>query len=224
MPTVFRLVPEGESIDLDFDRFRASLPDTFTLDQRLDGLYLSISSPELDDESAQHLADRELDRIFFLTCVRVRAEMCRRTVTATLAGGYRVHGAIPEDTRPVAWTEKWALQLRLWSIAADSPDPLIKALLLFQIIELEYPDTSNVAAYPRYADETIAPHPRTEAKLLRHLVAHAGDARPETAKYLSFLGLPPRLSNLTESNWLPRVADRIPHVAIQARQILQSAA
>ena len=64
---------------------------------------------------------------------------------------------------------------------------------------------------------------QTEAKLLRHLVSHAGDARPETSVYLSFLGLPPRLSNLTHPDWLAKVCERLPVVESEARAILRNA-
>jgi hypothetical protein len=58
---------------------------------------------------------------------------------------------------------------------------------------------------------------------LRHLVAHAGNAWPETARYLKFLGLPPRLSNRAHPEWFRVISMRVPCVEAQARAVLQSA-
>lgn len=223
MPTVYRIVPEGGQIDLEFDQLKAALPPTIELDSRRDGLYAIVESAEPEDSGTQWLIDRELDRIFFLSSVRLRAEMCRRVVTFKAKISYRIHGRIPDGTGPQQWTDRLSLQLRLWAIGVDSTDPYLKILLFFQIIELSYPDTSNTMYYPKYEGGSRPPHPRTEAKLLRHLISHAGDAKPETNKYLEFLGLPPRLSNLVHPDWSRAISERVAHVESQAREVLQSA-
>ncbi|MCG3115995.1 MAG: hypothetical protein LLH30_09980 [Candidatus Manganitrophus sp. SA1] len=223
MPTTYRIVPEGTSIDLDLDRFQATLPASMQLDQRSDGLYVAIDSVEQEDETTQPFIERELDRVFFLTCVRLRAEMCRRTVTSTLQFSYRIHGRLPGCKGPQDWTDTLALQLKLWSLAANATDFTLRVLLYFQIIELSYPQTNDKNAYPFYEDESKSPHPRTEAKLLRHLVVHAGEPRSETERYLRHLGLPPVLSNLTHPQWRDVVDKRLQFVESQAREILNSA-
>ena len=223
MPTVYRLVAEGREIDLEHDQLKAAFPQNIALDSRGDGLYAIVESAVPEDSETQALIDRELDRVFFLTCIRLHAEMCRTTVTRDLKVGYRVHSRIPRGTCPQDWTNRLSLQLRLWTIAAGSTDPYVKVLLFFQIVELSHPDTRNNVDYPPYDDTSYPPHPRTEAKLLRHLVAHSGDAKFETGKYLEFLGLPPRLSNLVHPDWDRAVSERVALVEAQAREVLQSA-
>lgn len=189
-----------------------------TVQDRRDGVYLSVETPEEGDLSAQGLVDRELDRVFFLTCVRVQAEMCRRRVIATQAGSWSVHTRLPLGIQPLAWSPELALQLRLWSIAVDVADPCAQLLLYFQIVELVYPQSSH---YPRYCDASIAPDSRTEAKLLRHLVAHAGLANnSETKKYLQYLGLGLQLSDRTKPEFLRTISDKVPLVREEARKAI----
>lgn len=223
MTTTYRLHHEGETLDVDVQAFQGMLPDEIRVELRQDGLYAVVASAVPEDDTTQPLVERELDRLFFLTCVRLRAEMCRRTVTADFRFSYRVHGGIPPGTAPLSWTDSLALQFRLWSIAVDNSDPIVRVLLFFQVIEISHPDMADKSVYPPYCDPTQPPQPRTEAKLLRHLVSHAGDSRPETSAYLSFLGLPPRLSNLTHPDWLAKVCDRLPVVESEARAILRNA-
>lgn len=223
MPTIYRLVPEGRNIDIDVKRFNASLPTTIRVDAQQDGIFATVASDADGEAATQALIDRELDRLFFLTCVRLRAKMCQTTESVDLNVKYRVHGEIEEGTIPLEWTERLSLQLKLWALAADSLDLTLKIILYFQIIELSFPDIHDETAYPTYRDDTHTPHPRTEAKLLRHLVAHAGQARPETEKYLNFLGLPPRLGNLTHAAWILKLSERIGCVEQQAQMVLRSA-
>ena len=224
MPTVFRLTHEGPTFDVDVEKFRSMLAREIAIESRDDGLYAVVASTGSEDSLTQALIERELDRLFFLTCVRLRAEMCRSTVTADLAIKYRIHRKIPEGTAPLTWTDKLALQLKFWSLAADTTDQMARVILLYQIIELKYPDLNDKCAYPPYKDEKTPLSPRTEAKLLRNIVAHAGDARPETASYLRFLGLPTSLSNLTHPDWIKVLSNRLPIVEMEARKVLRYAA
>lgn len=223
MPTRYRLVPEGEHVDIDLTLFRRALPSSILLEEESGDVYATLDSQESEDSRTQLLIDRELDRLFFLTCVRLRAEMCQRTVMASLKIRYRIHGSLPTKVHPQIWSDQLTLQLRLWALAADVEDAYLKVLLFYQIIELSYPDSRDKSSYPQYKDSRSAPHPRTEAKLLRHLVAHAGDAKKEASAYLQFLGLPPMLSNLVHPNWVEKVTERIAIVERQAREVLQSA-
>jgi len=124
----------------------------------------------------------------------------------------------------MSWTDSLALQFRLWVLASEANDPMIRILLHFQIIELSYPDTGDAAAYPRYEGGPNPPHPRTEAKLLRHVVAHAGDAKRETGMYLTYLGLPNIAGNVTHPKWVSVMTDAARRVEQEARQILHGAA
>lgn len=221
MPTKFHL----SSDDASFDEVRLQeiLPADMEVDKTSEGIYIDVESSSDEDIEAQSRIDRELDRIYFLTCNRMRAEMCRRSVTKSLTCRYTVFGKIPDGTKPIHWTDKLALQLRLWQIASEADDPLIKVLLYFQIVELEYPNTRDNAAYPEYSDVSIAPDPKTEAKLLRHIVAHAGEPlQSGTKNYLDFLGLPRTLSNLTNPEWLEKIRLRIPIVIDVARGIIRN--
>ena len=224
MTTSFYITQDGQksTIDIDIDIFRSSLNEEITLESREDGLYAKVASVELEDPSTQLVIDRELDRIYFLTCVRLRAHMCQRVVSGSYTTSNRVHGKLSNDLEPLNWSDELTLQLKLWAVAVDSTDYLVRTLLFYQIIEISYPDTTDKKNYPAYKDDTKQPAPRTEAKLFRHILSHAGDAKPETEKYLRFLGLPPRLSNLTHQNWHKKLSERLPIVEQQAREILQS--
>jgi hypothetical protein len=194
-----------------------------------DGVHIVVETLVEEDESAHQLVQRELDRIFFLTCVRARAEMCRRRVYADFTVSYRIHGELPAGLEPQDWGgEDWgstiALQLRLWSVAVDIADPPTQLLIFFQIIELAYPDTNDSVPYPIYVDATRPPHPRTEAKLLRHLVSHAGQAaKGQTQKYLQFLGLEPVMANRSDPAWLHAIVAKVKHVRQEAYAVIKSA-
>ena len=98
MPTYFHIKQDWRKsfIDLDVDIFRSSLTEEITLESREDGLYAKVASVEPEDPLTQLLIDRELDRIFFLTCVRLRAEMCRRFPTDSFTSSFRVHGSFQQ--------------------------------------------------------------------------------------------------------------------------------
>ena len=224
MPTVYQLrSPNSNDIDLHLGRFQAMLPSSMSLEKRDDGLYVTVASSGSEDESTQQLINRELDRVFFLTSVRVKAEMIRRTVVATFRGAWSVHGELPAGTGPLIWTDTVALQLRLWALASDLVDLSMKVILYFQIIELSFPDTNDRTHYPLYRDSLAPPHPRTESKLLRHLVAHAGSPKPETRAYLQHLRLPEVLSNQVHAKWESLLSTRLAVVENEARGVLRSA-
>lgn len=229
MQTVYKLVPEEASneggrkkrVDLDLGRFQEALPESMRVKQQDDGVYLEVDSESEEDEETQHLVDRELDRVFFLTFVRLRAEMCKRSVGASFESGYFVHGTLPEGLGPQAWNDELSTQMKLWSLAVFSRDIAMKVLLYFQIIELSYPELNCKAAYPIYTDENRSPEKRTEAKLLRHLVAHASKPLPQAETYLRHLGLPPMLSNLRHPQWDEAIKGRLHVVENEAREILR---
>ena len=218
------LQPDSPPLDLDRSVLQNSLPASMKVEERGDGTYVVVDSGEQESEDAQRALDRELDRIFFITCVRVKAEMCRKIVTASQTIRFSIHGELPKTIQPLRWTPELALQLRLWKVAVDTTDSSAKILLLFQIVELSYPDTNNQTLYPKYGGPSCAPHPRTEAKLLRHLVAHAGNPTgTQTENYLKYLGLGPVLSDRTNPDFLVVVRGKIPHVEALARQVIESA-
>lgn len=223
MPTRYRLVPESPHVDVDLALFRRTLPSSITLEEESGDIYATVNSAGPEDSHTQLLIDRELDLLFFLTHARLRAEMCQRIVTASMKVVFRVYDPLPPGIRPQIWSDQVTLQLRLWAIAENARDANLKALLFYQVIELSYPDPNDKTAYPPYVNSLREPHPRTEAKLLRNLVVHAGDAtKKETSAYLQFLGLPPVLSNLVHPEWATKVTERTAIVERQAREVVLS--
>lgn len=221
--TTFKLLPEKLPLDVDLGLLQQSLPASMSVDERSDGTYISVETSLPEDVEAQALVDRELDRLFFLTYVRVRAEMCKRTVTCDLTCSYRIHGRLDPAIQAQIWIDHLALQLRLWALAASTVDPASKLLLLFQVIELAFPDSGDQAEYPKYVSAALPPHPRTEAKLLRHLVAHAGVPRQEVATYLQYLGLNPILSNHSDPAWRAAISGKVALVQKEAYETIKNA-
>lgn len=198
------------------------LPPTMTLVQTDEGVILSVESLVPEDPATGPQVTRELDRVFFFTVVRIQAEMERRTVGASLTSSYDVQGNLPGGLGPHQWTQTTELQARFWRLACDAKDPSLRLMLFFQIIELAYPDTRCSVSYPVYQSATQAPHPRTEAKLLRHLVAHAGEPLRQTELYLTYLGLPNTLNNVAHPAWQEMIAAKVSLVAGQAALVLRT--
>ncbi len=220
MATEFKLLFEGKP-DLEIDKFQRSLPPDFRVAKRDDGIYVTIEYALTEDERCQYLIDRELDRHFFLTCVRIRAEMVRTRVTYSLTVSYRIHGLLPDDIRPQNWNYELPIQLRLWSIAADSTEVRTKLILLFQIIELAYPERSH---YPEYTDSTKAPHPLAECKLIRNLVTHSGDVSSRQLKlYCAYLKLPEVMLDITDPHYYEIIASKVPLMEAEAKKVIEKA-
>lgn len=175
MQTLFKLVPEGQNpLKVDITSANPTLPAGMHMERRNDGLYMVVDTPVEEDEDAQLLVQRELDRLFFLSGLRMQPAMIRRIVAASFGQTYLIHQNLPEHLGTQDWNPKLALQLRLWRVGMDTVDRPTRLLIFFQIIELQYPDSKNATAYPSY--RVVPLHPRTEAKLLRNIVAHAGQA------------------------------------------------
>jgi hypothetical protein len=95
---------------------------------------------------------------------------------------------------------------------------LAKIILLYQIIELSAP------SYPPYLNSTKPPHPLTECKLLRHLIAHAGDANSsELRTYCAYLNVPPVMLDRTDSAYVELLSSKCKLVEAQAKGVLESA-
>ena len=224
MPTLFRVL--GQMLDLDQARFQEVLPDSMRLEARQDAMYLHVAMAKEEEAAAQYQVDREFDRVFFLTCIRLNAEMCRKIAKGYARGSWSVQGAMPQSTGKQVWSYNLVLQLRLWSIASDTDDELIKILLYFQIIELSYPDLSNKSHYPKYSERSQNPDPLTECKLIKNLVVHAGDVENnfcDMKKYCAYLGLPEVMLDRTDSEQIAIISRKVSLLASEARRVLQSA-
>lgn len=218
MKTVFRLVPSTAKHSLDLTLLQQSLPRTMKVRSEEDGLYVDVESEAVEDGRTQFLLERELDRVFFLTLVRFTAVMVTRVVTTSLSGHYVIQSQLPRDIRPLDWTYERAIQFKLWATAMGVQDPLVRILLLYQIIELEQP------IFPPYPDASVQPHPLTECKMLRHLVAHAGDvSRSDLRRYCEHLGLPPLMLDRTDQAHVEVVSRKLPLLEEEARKVLRNA-
>ena len=214
-----KLIFESLEPDLDKDVFQRSLPANFKLKEENDGIYIYVESNVTDDEQLKYLVTRELDRHFFLTCVKINAEIVKSQVTATLEYSWRIHGSLPKNVRPQRWNYDLPIQLRLWALASDSRDMMTKVILLFQIIELTFPRGSHF--YPEYKNSSRTPHPLTECKFVRDLVAHAGDVSTNQLKlYCKYLGLPALMLDPTDISYMKVIKDKLNLLETQAKDVI----
>ena len=223
MQTRFRITPAGSNkpLDLDSGAVNKALPSGMHMEWKNERAYFVVETPVEEDANALALVQRELDRIFFLTCVRAHAEMIRRVVTADFPQSYWIHGFLPDELGPQDWTPELSLQLRLWSVAVDIVDPPIQLLIFFQIIELSYPDLQDHSQYPPYAGGE--PDRRTEAKILRHIVAHASEAdRKQTKLYLQSHQLGKLMANRSDANWVAFITCKVRDVKALAKEVIEA--
>lgn len=219
--------------NLDAAQLIKILPDNCTIEQN-DNTYLIIEHASGTNENDSFFfLQREVDRLFFLTGINIKYELdtienndgsfigisglkCMLTAVAQL----------PENIDRQQWgTDDIAVHLRLWSLAFSPNLPLsAKVNLLFQIIEIEYPDTSDNAVYPNYNDRANPPAPKTEAKLLRHLMSHGKGpiANNSLRQYCSFLGISPEMHNPIDHNFIIGVNKRLPILVDEARRIIDN--
>jgi hypothetical protein len=161
-----------------------------------------------------------LDRHFFLTCVKIKAEMMTKIVGIEEEFRFRIHGELPRDIKPQKWNYELPIQLRLWSIAVDLHNEFrLQILYYYHIIELAYPDK---ASFPDYTDHTIAPHPLTECKFLRHLIAHAGEVTGSQLKqYCKYLDIPEVMFDLTDRMYESILLSKVKLLEDQARKAIE---
>jgi hypothetical protein len=215
--TAFRLLHDAP-LDVDIPALQSMLPSSMTVVDRDGAHYIDVKTSTEEDARAQFHVDRELDRLFFLTCVGIKAEMCTRTVLGEFRGGWSIHKPIPRGCKAQVWNYALGVQLRLWSIASEVTDPLAKILLMYQIIELSNP------SFPPYSDPTKSPDPLMECKLLRDLVVHAGDVESRQLKaYCAHLNLPPVLLDRTDSSYVGLLSAKCKLLEEQAELVLASA-
>jgi len=81
-------------------------------------------------------------------------------------------------------------------------------LLFYQVIELAYPNNSDYPD-PDYIDSSRPPHPRTECKLIRHLVTHSGDVRrAQLKRYCEYLGMTDFMLDATDPYYVRTIAGK----------------
>ncbi len=221
MPTTkFKLFFETEEPDIDLDKFRKSLPSFFEVKREEKDIFISLKTAVDDDDNAKYLVDRELDRYFFLTCVKITAEIVKRIVIGSFTSRYRIHGDLPENIEPQVWNNELPIMLKLWSMAINLHNEFrLQLLYYFHIIELAYPEKSS---YPDYTDCTSPPHPLTECKFIRNLIAHAGDVGSSQLKaYCRYLGIPEVMFDVTDRRYQSILLGKVKLLEEQAKKAIE---
>lgn len=217
--TKFRLDFENDPPDINLDLFRQSLPTEFKVDKEDETIYVSIPSSEPEDGKCQFLIDREIDRFFYLTCVKVKALIVTKRAYGRVDIKYRIHGGLDKNIKPQKWTYELPLQLRLWSLAEDTKEVLLKIILLFQIIEIAYPERHN---YPEYMNASLPPNPLSECKFLRNMAAHSGDvSHVQLERYCEYLKVPPLMHDPTDPAYLKLFKSKIWLLKNEAKKAIE---
>lgn len=218
--TKFKLGFETDEPDINLKIFQKSLPSTFQAYEENGAIYISIETVVDEDENAKYLVERELDRHFFLTCVKITAEMVRKKVQLSLDSWNRIHGDLQEDIEPQKWSYELPIMLKLWSMAIDLHSEFrLQILYYFHIIELAYPSRDS---YPVYTDPTTPPYPLTECKFIRHLVAHAGDvSRSQLRLYCKYLDIPEVMFDVTDRRYQSILLNKVKLLEEQAKKAIE---
>ena len=218
--TKFKLLFETDVPDIDLPLFQKSLPSSFKAYEDNGNVFVDIETSIEEDSNAKYLIDRELDRHFFLTCVKIKAEMIKKRFCANLDMHSRIHGELPENIQPQKWNYELPLQLRLWSMAIDLYNEFrLQILCYFQIIELAYPKKSS---FPQYTDSTTPPHPLTECKFLRHLIVHAGDVSKGQLKlYCRYLDIPEKMYDVTNAKYQSKLLGKVKLLKNEAQKAIE---
>tara|TARA_R110002167_G_C12472299_1_gene633766 strand:- start:110 stop:778 length:669 start_codon:yes stop_codon:yes gene_type:complete len=220
MHTKFILSFDTTVPDLDLVQFNKSLPSKMKAIEKTDGIYIQVESGCQEDERCQYLVDRELDRHRYLTAVNIKAAMVKRTVTKSLVLRWRVHAKLPDNIQPQVWDSNLATQFRLWNLASDTDDNMLKVILYFQIIELTYP-TPNY--FPKYFDSTEVPNPLTESKFVRNLVAHSGEVGSTQLKhYCEYLGIPDLMFDPTKLAHMEIIKSKVNLLETEAKKVIEA--
>ncbi len=150
--------------------------------------------------------------------------MIRTRISSNYNICYRIHGHLPADIKPQRWSYNLTVQLRLWSVAVDHTDSLTKLILLFQIIEIAYPDTNDNNHYPVYEDHAVAPHPLSECKFIRHLITHSGDVKSkQLLKYCKYIGVPGVMLDITDNDYCQLITSKLLLMQKEAENIIKIA-
>ncbi len=210
----FRMLCADEELDSQIKALRKILPPSMSLNQRSSTWYIDVESDTPEDVKMKYHVDRELDRLYFLSGTRIKAESCTSSVGVDLKGYFAVKSLVPIGIGPQRWDYSLGIQLRLWSLSKETEYSPVRLLLLYQIIEL-----SDVVS-ATYLNSGEPPDPLTECRLLRNLVTHAGDVGGEELKrYCEYLGMPALMFDVTDESYLALVSSKCQFVEDQARQL-----
>jgi hypothetical protein len=218
--TSFKLIFETEEPGIDIEIFQKSLPNSIRVYRDKNDIYLEADTSKNEDITAKYLVERELDRVFFLTFVKIKAAMVKKRVRGYVSQVYSIYGDLPPDIEPQKWTYELPIMLKLWSMASDLKDEFILQILYYyQIIELAYP-TNN--SFPEYKESSTPPEPLTECKLIRHLVIHSGEPkRKELKLYCKYLRLPEVMHDITDDAYSSIMETKVKLMEEQAKKVIQ---
>lgn len=212
-----------------FNQTAKIFPDNFLLQQENEETFIIVETEEKSQSEVFKQVQRECDRIFFIVGEQLNPIFKwsqnpnePRTCQQIILSNANIIAPISENITPQDWKDSnLAVQLRLWQAAQLSNLPIsAKINRLFQIIEIDYP-LQKKDNYPEYCDSNIEPLPMTEAKLLRHLVSHAGEPYGDELKeYCEFLKIPEIMNALTDQKFMQAIASRFHIVEKQAREII----
>lgn len=193
-------------------------------------LSVIVESENTDEKEIFSELQQECDRVFFLTSESLNPKFewetnQNGTTSSQSSISCRINtvNAVPQNTTLQDWTSSLAIQLRLWGLAKSSGLPLTARInILFQIIEIFYPETNNPTYYPVYLDISKSPHPRTESLLLRNLVSHGGKdiTSSQLKNYCQFLGIPENFHNPINSKCIKVLKNRINIVEKEAHKVI----
>ncbi|KJS08591.1 MAG: hypothetical protein VR73_05180 [Gammaproteobacteria bacterium BRH_c0] len=215
---------EGSSINLGL--LQQGMPSNISLENRDGDVYAFFQEDTIEGESVSVLIRRELDRIFFITNVRIKAEAVNysngvRIVRRCHESPWKYTDELPINFRRQNWSSKIESQFKLWSLAADVAQTQMKLLLLFQIIELEHPDLGDSEIFPHSFDGKITP--LTECKYIRNVISHAVPKGNRIRAYCKSLGYAGDFDG--KNDWLGHVLTgrSITLMESEARKILEKA-
>lgn len=196
-------------------------PKNISIDDNNGNIFLIFEhDPGTTENDAYFCLQRETDRVFFLTGINIQYDLVSienddgsLTAFSDLQTIVNAVAKLPHNINRQQWaSDDVSVHLRLWFLAFSPHLPLAaKVNLLFQIIEIEYPDTGDNSIYPAYDDSNIPPDSKTESKLLRHLMSHGNTpiGSPQLREYCIFLGISPEMHNPTNPQFISRVNSRL---------------
>lgn len=207
------------------------LPEHFQLKTEENNYYLIITTSKAVDGEVFIEVQRECDRIYFLTGEQLnpRFEWKRNDEGLTthlndIKSDARIVKSLPDDIGRQKWNLALSIQLRLWQLSKLSDLPIAaKINLLFQIIEISFPNTRDKTDYPDYNDITNPPDPKKESLFLRNLASHGkgmvGDL--QIKNYCRFLNITETLHDPTDTNFIKALKSRLKIVEQEARNIIK---
>jgi hypothetical protein len=174
---------EVKMAGLELGKVKAILPDEYSFIDVDDKRYLMYECQDITKrEDMEFDLQRECDRIYYITGIyinpvllHIEDERGGGSAFANRSVFVEVYQDIPPDIKAQDWSgePKLMVQLSLWRLAnIGNLHIRPKINLLFQIIEIEYPNTKDHDIYSQYLDVTTEPSPLLECKLLRHIASH----------------------------------------------------